>query len=26
VRLSELVAFLSYQMRLTIGLRLIGDA
>ena len=26
VRLSELVAFLSYQIRLTIGLRLIGDA
>lgn len=26
VRLSELVAFLSYQIRLTVGLRLIGDA
>jgi len=26
VRLSEVVAYLSYQIRLTIGLRLIGDA
>jgi uncharacterized protein YciW len=26
VRLSELVAFVSYQIRLTIGLRLMGDA
>ena len=25
VRLSELVAFISYQIRLTIGLRLMGD-
>ena len=26
VRLSELVAFVNYQVRLTIGLRLMGDA
>ncbi len=26
VRLSELIAFISYQIRLTIGLRLMGDA
>ena len=26
VRLSELFAFISYQIRLTIGLRLMGDA
>ena len=26
VRLSELVAYVSYQIRLTIGLRLMGEA
>ena len=26
VRLSELVAFVSYQIRLTVGLRLMGEA
>ena len=26
VRLSELIAFVSYQIRLTVGLRLMGNA